>query len=347
MSGGGAEAVIFSDVSREYIDINISDIPSETHLFFDDDPKFISQVNDAVKKYNTAEKTLLPILLQSIPCPTGQLELVDSSSGNQISVKGTADESTTGIKNYSTVKTDAFTSGTNMITTYFSQEKNLAKNNGNGITLGMIQQIIDFETTSEQPKVRKYFFDFDLTLSLVSGLDFGFTRDPDMITSLSLTYAKYLFSNYTGEEPDGARNGRFAKLQEMFTTIGDPSRVYVITGNQNASIQRLKSDGKTFADNPYRKHVVELLRHLFPAFTTEHLICSYSKNPEGQNNKGTIIVRIVENERNPSGKKTLQKLFPNGGMRRTTQRKPKRKSSSSSSSSSKYKRRRYSKKSKK
>ena len=333
MSGGGGAAEVASSGG------DIPRISPETHLFFDDKQEFISQVDDAVTKYNSRH-TKSPISLQSIFCPPGQVVLVDSSTKTHIRVKGTVDE-TTG-RDYSTVKIENI-GGEISFTEHFGQKENIAKNIGNGITIDMIHKIIEVESNPEQHRDCNYFFDLDLTLSLVAGLDFGFTKDPKIITSSSLTYAKYLFSNYTGEEPDGASNGRFAKLKEMFTRIGDPSRVYVITSNQNASIIRSKRDG-TPGVNPYRTHVVELLHHLLPGFIPEHLICSYSKNPVGQNNKGDIIVKILDNERKPRDEQQpLQELFKYGGTRRITHRKPKRKSSSSS----RYKRRRYSKKSKK
>lgn len=334
MSGGGAAAVAEPSLSLSYREA----ISSNDHLFFDDDEKYISQVNEAVTKYNS-DNPESQISLQSILCPPGQVELIDSSSKIPIPVKGTTeDKSRPDIENYSTVKIANIKDKTSF-TEHFGGGKNLVKNIGNGITLDMIKQIIELESNLEQRRNCNYFFDLDLTLSLVAGLDFGFTTNPKIITSSSLTYAKYLFSNYTGKEPPGV--GRFGKLKEMFTRIG-ADRVYVITSNQRASKQLKKDDGSN-VHNPIREHVLELLRELLPGFIPEHLICSYSKNSDGQNNKGDIIVQILDNERKPSGKQRLQDLFKEGGMRRTIHRKPKRKSSSSS----RYKRRRYSKKSKK
>jgi len=330
MSGSGGGAAAAAAASSSYSDA----ISSNHHLFFDDDVKYISDVNTAVEEHNK-NPSASQISLQSIHCPTGQVELVVSSSDEPpIPVKGTGEDETKPGEDYSTVKLEKIKGDDS-----FKERLRTAKETttGNGITLDMIQQIIDFESfQSEQPKIRKYFFDLDLTLFLVTGLSFD--KDRSKNTALAEIYAKYLFSNYTGEEPPGV--GRFGKLKEMFTMIG-ADRVYVITSNQLAGKQRSLDKGKTFIYNPVREHVLELLRKLLPGFNSEHLICSYSKNPPHQNNKGNIIVQILENE----GKTPLEKLFTFGGMRRTIHRKPKRKSSSSSRS--RYKRRRYSKKSKK
>jgi hypothetical protein len=357
MSGGGAAAQAEEPVeaSSSYSDA----ISSNDHLFFDDDEKYISQVNTAVAAYNESLKESRkesrkdshkdsPILLQSIHCPTGQVELVVSSSEDSSSkpstifVKGTGeDETKPGENYYSTVKLAEIErvpiervpieGGMESFKTRLSNAEKTTT--GNGITLDMIQKIITYEKSSpsEQPKIRKYFFDLDLTLFLVTGLSFDNT-DRSINTALAEIYAKYLFSNYTGEEPPGV--GRFGKLKEMFTRIG-ADRVYVITSNGLAGKQGFKKNG-TRGDNPYRKHVLELLRELHPDFIEEHLICSHSTNTPHQNNKGNIIVDILDEQ--PLSR------FTYGGMRRTIHRKPKRKSSSSRS---RYKRRRYSKKSKK
>jgi len=343
MSGaGGGEAAQAKEpveASSSYSDA----ISSNDHLFFDDDEKYISQVNTAVAAYNEAHKESRkdshkdpPILLQSIHCPTGQVELVVSSSDKPpILVKGTGDPETKSGANYSIVKFAEIKDP--KFDKFKSRLSTAEKKTGNGITLDMIQKIITYEDSFPSPKIRKYFFDLDLTLFLVTELSFDNT-DGSINTALAKIYAKYLFSNYTGEEPPGG--GRFGKLKEMFTKIG-AHRVYVITGNQLAGKQVLKKNG-TRGDNPYRKHVLELLRELLPGFIEEHLIWSNSNNTPPQNNKGNIIVDILDEQ--------PLSTFTYGGMRRTIHRKPKRKSSSSSSSSSsrsRYKRRRYSKKSKK
>jgi hypothetical protein len=335
-SGGGGAAAQAKEPVEASSSYSVA-ISSNKHLFFDDDEKYISQVNTAVEAYNEAHEDS-PISLQSIHCPTGQVELVVSSSDKPpILVKGTGEDKTKPGDDYSTVKIAKFKDAdtdAEFIKRLSTAEATIT---GNGITLDMIQKIITYEESSspEEPKIRKYFFDLDLTLFLITGLTFD--KDPDKNTALAELYAKYLFSNYTGEEPPGDgqfSGGRFGKLKEMFTKIG-ADRVYVITGNQHAGKQRTFNKGKTFKYNPIREHVLELLRELLPGFIEEHLICSHSNNPPHQNNKGNIIVDILDEQ--PLSK------FTYGGMRRTIHRKPKRKSSSSS----RYKRRRYSKKSKK
>ena len=250
--------------------IDISSIDSRTHLFFDDKPHFITAVNDAI--------TAAGIPLIAIYCPPGQVELYDES-GSKIKIPNP--------KRYSIKKALA---AKGSFRDYLSLITESAI--GNGITIPMIQQIIDFETNSTNPKVRVYFFDFDMLLSQIEGVSFAFgdRKVKGDISRLIPDYAKYIFSDYIGEEP---ANGRLTLLQRMFREIGR-DRVYIVTSNNIANTQILNNKTHVLDTNPYKEYFVELIRELLPSFAEDHLICTYSKNiPPLFNNKGTAIVQIL------------------------------------------------------
>ena len=75
MSGGGGAAAVAAVVASSSGE-DISAIPSNFHLFFDDDVKYISDVNTAVGEHNK-KPSASQILLQSIQCHTGQVELIE------------------------------------------------------------------------------------------------------------------------------------------------------------------------------------------------------------------------------------------------------------------------------
>ena len=159
---------------------------------------------------------------------------------------------------------------------------------GNGLTPDMIRQIIYYETTYlGHDYNRVYFFDFDMVLNQLSGLDFSFLRiQTDTEDSLLHQYAKYIFSDHIGPEP---ANGRLTLLQTMFRTIG-PERIYIITSNSFANQKNLKSGG----DNPYWAHFIAILRILLPTFIPNHLVCTNSKNqPPLYNKKSAAIIAIL------------------------------------------------------
>ena len=250
--------------------IDISSIDSRTHLFFDDKPEFIAAVNDAI--------TTTGIPLIAIHCPHGEVELYDES-GSKIKIPNP--------RRYS-IKKALTAKGT--FRDYLSVITESAI--GNGITIAMIQQIIDFETNLTNPKVRVYFFDFDMLLSQIEGISFAFGNRKvyGEISKIIPDYAKYIFSDYIGEEP---ANGRLTLLKRMFKEIG-PDRVYIVTSNNLANLQILNKKTLTLDTNPYKQYFLELIRELLPSFAEDHLICTHSKNiPPLLNDKGVAIVQIL------------------------------------------------------
>ena len=163
---------------------------------------------------------------------------------------------------------------------------------GNGITPAMIRKIIDYENSSFGKEYKRvYFFDFDMVLNQLSGLDFSFLRiQPDNEDSLLHQYAKYIFSDHIGPEPKGG--GRLTLLQTMFDTIGH-ERIYIITSNSFANQKILYKSG-SMGDNPYLAHFIAILQILLPTFLPNHLVCTNSKNqPPLYNKKSAAIIDIL------------------------------------------------------
>ena len=249
---------------------DISRIDSRTHLFFDDDTRYIIDVRDAVAASG------LPFPLVAIECPPGEVELYNDKG---VKVKITP-ATYTRVKS-AEVRDRQFKE---FLLDLHKEEKEI----GNGITIPMIQQIIDFEDT--HPKERIYFFDFDKLLSQVKSVTFGF-GSPKVAGSISRfipVYAKYIFSDHIGPEP---ANGRLTLLKKMFGKIG-PARVYVVTGNGLANDRILNKKTGNLDPNPYKRYFVELIRELLPSFNESHLICILSENTPF-NNKGQAIVDIL------------------------------------------------------
>jgi len=242
----------------------------ESHLFFDDDARYITEVRDAI----TASG--IPIPLVAIECPPGEVELYDNlGKGKSSKVKTTPD--TYSILKSAEVKNTQFRR--------FLQEFNKEKELGNGITISMIQQIIEFEDSPQNPKERIYFFDFDKLLSQVKSITFAFgnRKEEGSISSLIPAYAKYIFSDHIGPEP---ANGRLRLLKTMFEKIGH-ARVYVVTSNGLANSTILNKKTGALDPNPYKRYFVELIRELLPSFEESHLIFS--------ENKGQAIVHVLTN----------------------------------------------------
>jgi hypothetical protein len=307
--GGGGEA---AQVVAASSGVNISTIPPDVHLFFDDDPVNIRSVNKAVSEYNK-KHTETPILLRSIHCPPKNLSLKSND--------GTTDVMVTDISHYNELKTSTELLDDKLkgnILTYPN------KGCGKGLTLEMIEQIIEFESIPEQSKVRKYLFDFDGLISQVQGITF-FPRIAETGPHIP-GYATYLFSDHIGQEPEReSGRGRFNQLKLMFELIGR-ERVYIITNNDSARISKSNPV-------PGRPYFVQLVKELLPDFIDIHLkktMMDEHKLPD----KGLTIVTLLGHKSSEGGK-------------RYNSRKTNRRRKSSSSSSSRYKRRRYSKKSKK
>ena len=124
---------------------------------------------------------------------------------------------------------------------------------GTGITTDIIQQIIANETETDPKRTGLYFFDFDMLLSQFGSLKFP--ENPESVTEKWVEqYAKYLFSDYIGTEPE---NGRLNLLKRMFNEIG-PDRIYIITANRSA--ERMAAS------------FVRLLQVLLTSFIPNHLV---------------------------------------------------------------------------
>lgn len=254
---------------------DISIVDPETHLFFDDDLQYIIEVRDAV--------TASGIPLVAIECPPGEVELYNDKDSK---VKITPE--TYSILKSAEVKHTLFKE--------FLHVSHKEKEIGNGITIPMIQQIIEFEDSPRNPKERIYFFDFDKLLSQVKSIIFGFgnRKEEGSISRLIPAYAKYIFSDHIGPEP---ANGRLRLLKTMFEKIGR-ARVYVVTSNGLANDMILNKKTGGLDTNPYKRYFVELIRELLPSFDESHLICTFIENtPPLFNNKGQAIVHILTNLR--------------------------------------------------
>jgi|LauGreDrversion4_2_1035121.scaffolds.fasta_scaffold164736_1 hypothetical protein len=250
---------------------DISKIDPRTHLFFDDASRYIIEVRDAV--------TASGIPLVAIECPPGELELYNDK-GSKVKI---TPETYTRVKS-AEVKDRHFRD--------FLLDTHKETELGNGITIPMIQQIIEFEDTPGVPKERIYFFDFDKLLSQVKSITFAFgnRKEEGSISRLIPAYAKYIFSDHIGPEP---ANGRLTLLKTMFEKIG-PARVYVVTSNGLANDRILNKKTEVLDTNPYKRYFVELIRELLPSFDESHLICTFSENtPPLFNNKGQAIVHIL------------------------------------------------------
>jgi hypothetical protein len=195
--------------------------------------------------------------------------------------------------------------------------QHMEKEIGTGFTSAMISQLIDFETglRAAESKRRLYFFDFDRTLTFVPGVSFAFlpkklnTRTTPPITEippaerdLLSQYAKYLFSDYCGEEPEHSRGiGRMSLLRELFTLIGN-ERIYIVTANSGA---------KNVPENPYFLHFKFLITQLLPDFLEDHIVGVHSTNEAPLNSKQDAIASILQRSprspRSPGGTAATKK----------------------------------------
>jgi hypothetical protein len=229
------------------MDSNLSVIPPYVHLFFDDDEGNIHDVQSVAKSKS--------INLQSVHCPPGPISFYDAE-GTPLNQKITNYADYSALKQYD----DTFSA-------HFKQfiKSTDRMSVGRGITPDMIGQIIAYESYEyEQPQSRLYFFDFDLLLSQLGGLDFSFVQNRDHVKSDFNDYAKYLFSDCIGEE---SSIGRLTLLKQMFSAIGR-DRVYIITSNAFANPN---------SSNPFFKFFIGLTQVLLPSFYGDHLICTNSK----------------------------------------------------------------------
>ena len=312
----------------------------EEGLFFDDDETNIRQVDAAVQLHNSTPTSENRITLQSIRCPPGKLQLI-LPNDKPISVVGKEDVTEMSPKahdmNYFKVKLNNGDKYAELVEAHVDEV--LEDQVGIGLSIEMIDKLI--KHVGEKPKDKGLYiiFDFDKLLSQVDGLwihQFAELKGESKITDNDMLklYSKYLFSNYTGDEPDDGR-GRMAKLKSMFKLIHNACiMVYVITNNESASR----------TEPAERELFVRLIQELYPDFNEQHLICS---STNANKNKGRIIVEMVKNNRSKDPM-ALGNLFTKGGMKRRTHRKTNRRRKSSSSSKrsrkhSSYKKRKYNK----
>jgi hypothetical protein len=214
---------------------------------------------------------------------------------------------------------------------------------GTGFTSAMIAQLIEIERgaatmTAGRKRRGIYFFDFDRTLTFVPGLSFAFlfltkktktrsvptTEIPVDERDLLSQYARYLFSDYCGEEPAEGGHGRMQLLRELFRVIGN-ERIYIVTANSSA---------KNVPENPYYIYFKFLISELLPDFLEDHIIGVHSTNePPLFNSKQQAIASILEqvprSPKSPKSPKSSPKKSPrtpshgNGhGGRKRMSRKP-------------------------
>jgi hypothetical protein len=248
---------------------NSSKVPNY-HFFFDDDEGNIEDVRNAAIDRG--------VQLHSVHCPPGPIVLHD--------VEGRPMTITNDPAEYILLKSQD---------TSFSHDfrkflkTHTEKRIGNSMTPDMIRQIIAHEETSREFKP-VYFFDFDMLLSQINGLTFGFFNViNDDAESLLKQYAKYLFSDHIGAEP--ASGGRLMLLQTMFETIG-ADRIYVVTSNPFANEQIRKKNGE-MGPNPVLKHFIGILQLLLSTFIPTHLVCTNSTNEEPLYNKKSDAIMDV------------------------------------------------------
>ena len=165
---------------------------------------------------------------------------------------------------------------------------------GTGITREIIQKIIKTETANQRTGL--YFFDFDMLLNQFGGLNFP--EQPAEATPEWLEqYAKYIFSDHIGLEPEG---GRLNLLKRMFEAIG-PVRIYVITANPYAGEQFINDKGRVLNPNPHLGVFIKLLQVLLPSFVPEHLVCTTGKK------KSATIMLIMDARASRGGSKSRRK----------------------------------------
>lgn len=275
--------------------VNIPDIPEETHLFFDDDIGNVESVRASIRTYNEGHPPSDQIFLEAIYCPPGNLSLINGDG---------VPEQVRDLSHYNILKTSGAnaTALSEKLKTHIRDTPittNLEKRIcSKGLTVEMIQQIIDFETRTEGRSTRKYFFDFDGLLSQVQSFTF-FGEVKDTAEEIE-GFANYFFSDHIGVEPS---TGRLAKLREMFGLIG-PERAYIITNND---IARLSISHPI----PDRPNLCAIIGQIIPSFDSTHLkktLADDKKNP----NKGLNILSILR-PKPASG--------PAGGMKRSKSRK--------------------------
>ena len=300
-------------------DFNPSSIDPNTHLFFDDDRKYIDPVQETM---NVRE---FPVTC--IYCPPPKKVVIHAhESGDAFEI--------TRPNQFREYKQ----SGTPRGEFRDFLGEHMEKEIGTGFTSAMIAQLIEIERgaatmTAGRKRRGIYFFDFDRTLTFVPGLSLAFLPKKSKTRSVTTTeippaerlllsqYARYLFSDYCGEEPAEGGHGRMRLLRELFRVIGN-ERIYIVTANSIA---------KNVPENPYYIYFKFLISELLPDISEDHIIGVHSTNePPLFNSKQQAIASILEQApRSPKSPKTSPKKSPrtpshgNGhGGRKRMSRKP-------------------------
>jgi hypothetical protein len=272
-------------------DFDMSQITSETHLFFDDDVRYSNQVQTATTQFN----------LKAVFCPPQEMFSLYSGSGEETSIHEPGLYRTTKL---SGIPYDTYRRLQMMLDTPHSNPSSV----GTGLTCEMISRLIELEG-QESRRTGCYFFDFDKTVTYVAGTCFNFIPQPPKKetkekkkerniyeSGLVKEYARYLVSNYVDEEPavepavEPARRGRMQLLQHLFGMIG-PDRLYIVTSNPNACSNSIAL--------PY---FIMTIQVLLPSFDGTHLI---SANPNCKplmyKNKGVAISTILSTQTGRGG----------------------------------------------
>jgi hypothetical protein len=253
-------------------DFKIKDVPPDASLFFDDYKKNIRDVQEHVNENR--------LNLRSVHCRPGPIAWYDANGRPFNSVA-----------DYRSLKSLDVTFSDDFKSFIKKDEKKNKIEVGNGLTPGMIRQIIEYEYEYKYKSDRIYFFDFDMVLNQLSGLDFSFLSIPDNEDSLLKQYAKYIFSDHIGPEHE---YGRLTLLQTMFHKIG-PERIYVITSNGFANI-----------DSDYLHYFIAILQILLPNFIPSHLVCTNPKNQHPLYNKKSAAIIDILNERAETMRKSAR-----------------------------------------
>jgi len=264
-------------------EFNPSSIHPNAHLFFDDDRKYI----DPVQETMNARK--LPVAC--VYCHPPASVVLHAHDTGAVSV-------ITRPNQFREMKQQGTPRGEFRDFLGDHMEKNI----GTGFTSAIISQLIEHERDaatmmSGRKRQRLYFFDFDRTLTFVPGLSFAFlpkksktrsapsTEIPSSEHVLLSQYARYLFSDYCGEEPaEESGIGRMRLLRELFRVIGN-ERIYIVTANSSA---------KNVPENPYYMYFKFLISELLPDFLEDHIIGVHSTNePPLFNSKQDAIESII------------------------------------------------------